>query len=52
LDQTKDNKIGICCFSTMQATLRRKKAMTRWLGIRILSSRGETCLSAAVVSVR
>jgi hypothetical protein len=33
--QTKDYKIGICCFSAKYAALRRK---TCWLGIRIMFS--------------
>ena len=40
--QTKDYKIGICCFSAKYAALRRK---TCWLGIRIMYQTGLTCLS-------
>ena len=39
--QTKDYKIGICCFSTKHAVLRRKSN-----GIRIMCLSGATCLSA------
>ena len=38
--QTKDYKIGICCFSTKHAVLRRKSN-----GIRIMCLSGATCLS-------
>jgi hypothetical protein len=41
--QTKDYKIGICCFSTMHTALRRK---TGWLGISIMCPSGVACLSA------
>jgi hypothetical protein len=35
--QTKDYKIGICCFYSKHAALRRKsKALTGWLEIRIM----------------
>ena len=45
LGQTKDYKIGICCFSTKHAALRRKSK--DWLGgIRIMCSSGATCVSA------
>ena len=40
--QTKDYKIGICCFSTKHAALRRAK--TGWLGIRIMCLSGATCI--------
>ena len=48
--QTKDYKIGMCCFSTKHATLRIKSndSLAR---IRILRPSGATCLSATVVSV-
>jgi len=42
-DQTKDCKIGICCFSAKHAALRRK---TGCLGIRIMYPSGATCLPA------
>ena len=42
LGQTKDYKIGICCFSTKYASLR---ATTGWLEIRIMCPSGGTCLS-------
>jgi hypothetical protein len=42
--QTKDYKIGICCFSAKHSALRRAK--TGWLGIRIMCSSGATCLPA------
>jgi hypothetical protein len=35
LGQSKDYKIGICCFSTEHATLMRKNK-DWWLGIRIM----------------
>ena len=38
--QTKDFKIGICCFSAKHAAL-GERAKTGWLGIRILSVRVE-----------
>ena len=41
--QTKDYKIGVCCFSAKQAALRRKRK-TGWLGIRIMGASGATCL--------
>jgi hypothetical protein len=41
LGQTKDYKIGICCFSTKYAALMSK---TGWLGIRIMCLSGATCL--------
>jgi hypothetical protein len=37
--QTKDCKIGICCFSAKHITLK-----TGWLRIRIMFLRGATCL--------
>jgi hypothetical protein len=37
-DQTKDFKIGMCCFSTKHASFRAK---TGWLGIRILCPSGD-----------
>jgi hypothetical protein len=43
LGQTKDNKIGISCFSTKHAVF---KGQTDWLGIRIMHLSGETCLPA------
>ena len=43
--QTKDYKIGICCFSAKHAALRRKSK--DWLlGIRITCPSGATCLPA------
>ena len=42
--QTKDYKIGICCFSAKHAAL-RSKAKTGGLGIRIMYPSGATCLS-------
>jgi hypothetical protein len=44
LGQTKDLNIGICCFSTKHAALRRKSK--DWLGIRIMCLSGATCLPA------
>ena len=41
-DQTKDYKIGICCFSAKQHWGERAK--TSWLGIRIMCQSGATCL--------
>jgi hypothetical protein len=42
--QTKDYKIGICCFSAKYAALRRKSK--DWLArIRIMCQSGVTCLS-------
>ena len=41
--QTKDCKIGICCFSAKHAALRRK---TSWFGIRIMCPSGAICLPA------
>jgi hypothetical protein len=38
--QTKDYKIGICCFSTKLTVLRAKIG---WLGIRIMRPSGATC---------
>ena len=43
--QTKDYKIGICCFSAKHTALRRK-TKTGWLGIRIICLIGATCLPA------
>ena len=40
--QTKDHKIGICCFSVKHVALRRK---TGWLGMRIMCLSGVTYLS-------
>ena len=40
--QTKDYKIGICCFSAKHVALRIK---TGWLGVRIMCPSGVTCLS-------
>jgi hypothetical protein len=42
LGQTKDYKIGICCFSAKHTTLRTK---TGWFGIRIMCPSGVTCLT-------
>jgi hypothetical protein len=39
--QTKDYKIGICCFSARHARLKR---ITDWLEIRIMCSSRATCL--------
>ena len=46
--QTKDYKIGICCFFAHHAALRRK---TGWLGITIMCPSGSICLSQTVVSM-
>jgi hypothetical protein len=43
--QTKNYKIGMCCFSAKHAALRRK-SKTGWLGIRIMCPSGATFLSA------
>ena len=43
--QTKDYKIGICCFSAKHAALKRR-AKTGWLGIRIMYQSGVTLLPA------
>ena len=43
--QTKDYKIGSCCFSAKHALLRRREK-TGWLGIRIMCQIGTTCLPA------
>ena len=40
--QTKDYKIGICCFSAKHAALRRKSR--DWLEIIIMCPSGATCL--------
>jgi len=40
LGQTKDFKIGICCFFT------KEKEQTGWLGIRIMCPSGAICISA------
>ena len=40
-DQTKDFKIGICCYSAKHAALRRKG-----IRIRIMCPSGATCLPA------
>ena len=42
--QTKDYKIGMCCFSAKHTALQRAK--TGWLGIRIMCPSGATCLPA------
>ena len=39
--QTKDYKIGICCF-----VKHAERANTGWLGIRIMCQSGAKCLSA------
>ena len=44
--QTTDYKIGICCFFTKDAALKRERAKTGWLGIRIMCQSVATCLSA------
>jgi hypothetical protein len=41
--QTKDYKIGICCFSAKHTVLRRK-SKTGWLGIRLKCPNEATCL--------
>jgi hypothetical protein len=41
LGQTKDYKIGICCFSAKHLG---ERAKTGWLGIRIMCPSGATCL--------
>ena len=43
--QTKDYKIGICCFSAKYAALRRK-SKDGWLGMRIMCPNGVTFLPA------
>ena len=43
--QTREYKIGICCFSAKHTALRRK-SKTGWLGIRIMCPSGATCPSA------
>jgi hypothetical protein len=43
--QTKDNKIGICCFSTQHTSLRRK-SKNWFVQIRIMCSSRAICLSA------
>jgi len=43
--QTKDYKIGICCFSAKHAALRRKTKDCGWLGICLMCLSGPTCLS-------
>ena len=45
--QTKDFKIGICCFSTKDAVLKEYKAKTGFLGIRM----EQHVYAQAVVSV-
>ena len=42
--QTKDYKIGVCCFSAKHAALRRKGK--DWLGIRLICPGEATCQSA------
>jgi hypothetical protein len=42
--QTKDYKIGFCCFSAKHAALRSKSK--DWLGIRIMCPSEATCLPA------
>jgi hypothetical protein len=44
LGQTKDYKIGICCFSAKHVALRRKSK--DWLRIRIMCPNGATDLPA------
>ena len=44
--QTKDYKLGICCFSAKHAALTGEIAKTGWLGISIMCPSGATCLSA------
>jgi len=44
--QTKDNKIGISCFSAKHATFKGERTKTGGLGIRIICQSGATCLSA------
>ena len=43
--QTKDYKIGICCFSAKAHSIKENE-QTGWLVIRIMCPRGATCLSA------
>jgi hypothetical protein len=43
LGQTKDYKIGFCCFSAKHAAERVKAG---WLGIKIMCPSGATCLPA------
>ena len=43
--QTNDYDIGNCCFSSKHAILMNKRAKTGWLGIRIMSTSGATCLT-------
>ena len=46
-DQTKDYKIGICCFSAKHAAFNLgERAKTGWLGIRIMCPSGATYLPA------
>ena len=42
--QPKNYTIGMCCFSSKHASLRRK-TKTGWVGIRVMSPNGLTCLS-------
>ena len=43
--QTKDNEIGICCFSVKHTVLERKNK-DGLVGIRIMCLSGATCLTA------
>ena len=44
LNQTKDYKIGICCFSPKHAALQGVRAKTGWLGIKIMCPSAVTYL--------
>ena len=49
LQRGKNMKIIVilcCVFSAKHAALRKERAKTGWLGIRIMCPRGATCLSA------
>ena len=46
LNQTKDYKIGICCFSPKNAALQGVRSNTGWFGIKIMCPRAVTYLPA------
>ena len=50
LGQTKDYKIGICCFAVEHTALSRK-SKDCWLGIRIMCPSGATCSFAGLKSI-
>jgi hypothetical protein len=50
LGQTKDYKIGICCFAAEHTALSRK-SKDCWLGIRIMCPSGATCSFAGLKSI-